>query len=65
MPEHLRVAEVVVVVFDYRIAFVSGECLSTILAVGNRLLLGSIGRGVYGNKGIGAEARSVVLVAYS
>ena len=62
MPEHLRVAEVVVVVLDYRITLVRSECLSSILAVGNRLLLGSIGRGIYGYKCIGAEARSVVLV---
>ena len=64
MPEHLRVAEVVVIVLDYRIAFIRGECLSTILAVGNRLLLGSTGGGIYGYKCIGTEASSVVLVTY-
>ena len=64
MPEHLWVTEVVVVVLDYRIAFVRGECLSSVMAVCYRLLLCGTGRGVYGNNGICSETGRVVLVAY-
>ena len=64
MPEHLRVAQVVVVVLDDGIGRIAGEVIASVGAVGHALLLLAVAasRRVECHHSIGAEAGGVVLV---